>query len=391
MSDCNRNHPPGMSEADTSGFTHFMLKEIYEQSTAVQRCLTAYHQLDWCNTQAPGISPFNLNLPDTLYRQLAQVQVVACGTSRHAGLVGQYWLEQMAGIPTRVRSASEFVSAPLPLVANTLTIAITQSGETADTLAAVATERDRQSSQNPSPSWLLGITNQPESALANLVDFTLPTLAGAEIGVAATKTFLTQLVVLYCLALDLAFRQHRLTAEALCLRLAALESLPEILTTLLEQEHESIRQLAVSLAAVEDCVVIGRGVNRAIALEGALKLKETTYIHAEGYAGGEFMHGPIAMLDETVPVIVIAPAGSVYDRIIANARTIKANGTPLIGITNTLDGSAVFDHWIKIPAIEESLSPLLTVVPLQLLAYEIAVERGLNVDRPRHITKTLSG
>lgn len=371
-----------------------MLKEIYEQPDVVRRCLAAYLNHDWEGTQdAVALSsPFNLALPEQVFATVAEIQIVACGTSRHAGLIAQSWLEQLAGIPTRVRSASEFVSAPFPLTTNTLTIAITQSGETADTLAAIAVAKKRRSSSGEAvPSWLLGITNQPESSLAKVVDFTLPTLAGDEIGVAATKTFLSQLVVLCCVALEFA-RRRAPSAQQVMPLIGALRSLPNQIETILKQQHEPIQALAPTVAEVKDCIVLGRGINHAIALEGALKLKETTYIHAEGYAGGEFMHGPIALLDATVPVIAIAPDGTVYDSMLANAQTVKSNRAPLIGITNVSSPTdrAVFDHLLTVPAINEPLSPFLTVIPLQLLAYAIAVQRDLDVDRPRNITKTLT-
>ncbi|MBD2036470.1 isomerizing glutamine--fructose-6-phosphate transaminase [Leptolyngbya sp. FACHB-321] len=379
---------------DRQGFAHFMLKEIYEQPDVVRQCLAAYLKPGWDSDQDAALSssPFNLALPDELFATVSEIQLVACGTSRHASLVAQYWFEQLAGIPTRVRSASEFVSAPFPLARNTLTIAVTQSGETADTLAAIATAKRRSSPAESSlQSWLLGITNQSESSLAKAVDYTLPTLAGAEVGVAATKTFMAQLVVFCCLALEFAVRRQVLSPQQLAPTIAALRALPDQIETTLQQQHEPIQTIAQTFANVKDCIVLGRGINHAIALEGALKLKETTYIHAEGYAGGEFMHGPIALLDATVPVIAIAPAGSVYDSMLANTQKAKANGAPLIGITTVNEPAdrTVFDHPLTVPKIDEPLSPFLTVVPLQLLAYTIAVQRGLDVDRPRNITKTL--
>lgn len=382
---------------DRQGFAHFMLKEIHEQPEVVRRCLAAYLKPEWSETENLA-SPFTFGLPDELYTAVAEIQIVACGTSRHAGLVAQYWFEQLAGIPTRVRSASEFVSAPFPLTANTLTIAVTQSGETADTLAAIAVSNARRSQSNASlQSWSLGITNQSESSLTKAVDFTLPTLAGTEVGVAATKTFLAQMVVFCCLSLEFAIRRQSFSAQPLSPQqlvqtIAALRSLPDHIETILKQRREPIQTIAQTFTDVNVCIVIGRGISRAIALEGALKLKETTYIHAEGYAGGEFMHGPIALLDAKVPVIAIAPAGNVYESMLANAQKAKSNGAPLIGITNVTEPSdiAVFDHSLTVPAIDEVLSPFLTVIPLQLLAYTIAVQRGLDVDRPRNITKTLS-
>jgi glucosamine--fructose-6-phosphate aminotransferase (isomerizing) len=387
---------PGMqsSEAnpDANSFVHFMLQEIHQQPEVVRACFANYLDPQGNRSPEPGANPIRLGLPEEFLENLEQIHILACGTSRHAGLVAQYWLEQIAGIPTRVRSASEFVSAPFPFTARTLTIAITQSGETADTLAAVEQEQARRAGQVAvlQPK-LLGITNQPTSSLTQRVHQVLPTLAGAEVGVAATKTFLSQLVVLICLCLDLAYRRQTLATEPIQPLLTKLQALPEQISAVLQQAS-AIQQLAQEFVAAKSCVVLGRGVNRAIALEAALKLKETTYIHAEGYAAGEFLHGPIALLDPTIPVIAIAPTGKTYEQAIANAQKAKSHGASVIGITTTDAPVAadLFDSVLKLPAIDELLSPFLTVIPLQLLAYYIAVERGLNVDKPRHITKTLA-
>ncbi|MBD2021881.1 isomerizing glutamine--fructose-6-phosphate transaminase [Leptolyngbya sp. FACHB-36] len=347
-----------------------MLKEIYQQPEVVRTCLAHYLN---SNPDRP------FNLPDRPIPN--QIHLLACGTSWHACLIAQHWLEQIAGIPTRVRAASEFVAAPFPPTSNILTIAATQSGETADTLAAVQLARHSQ-------THLFGITNQPESSLSQIVDRTLLTHAGREIGVAATKTFLTQLLVFYCLTLDFAHQRQQLSGAQMQDAIAKLHALPDHITTLLQQDS-AIQTLAQSFATAEHCIVLGRGIQRPIALEGALKLKETTYLHAEGYAAGEFMHGPIALLDARIPVIVLAPAGSVYPDTLANVRKIKANGASVLGIV-TAGGEADFDRAIVLPSIDESLSPFLSVIPLQLLAYHLAVLRGLDVDRPRNITKTLT-
>jgi glucosamine--fructose-6-phosphate aminotransferase (isomerizing) len=354
-----------------------MLKEIFEQPEVIRTGLAHY-------VSEAAASGAAIALPAALQTAWEQIQILACGTSRHAGLVAQYWLEQLAGIPTRVRSASEFVAAPLPHLPKTLTIAITQSGETADTLAAVQLERDRQSSR------LLGITNQPQSSLTQQVDHTLLTLAGAEVGVAATKTFTAQLLVLGCLALEFAAQRSRLSSTELTQLLTGLRSLPEQMALTLERLHPVIQRLAPTLAAAQHCVVLGRGVNRAIALEGALKLKETTYIHAEGYPANEFLHGPIALLDAKIPVIVIASSGQTNDPVLTVVQKVKQTGATVIGLTTNASTAQCFDHALVLPAIDERLSPFLTVLPLQLLAYNVAIARGLNVDRPRNITKTLT-
>ncbi len=372
-----------------AGFAHLMLKEIWEQPDVVQTCLDTY-------LPAPTLPPthprsLSLPLPPLLATNLEQIHILACGTSRHAGLIAQYWFEQITGIPTRVRSASEFVAAPLPLTPATLTIAITQSGETADTIAAVKHQKSAYTSLEV-PTKLLGMTNQPDSLLTSLVDYTLLTLAGDELGVAATKTFTTQLTVLFCLLLDIAYQHQAITDDWFNQMATELRSLPQQLETILLEQEESIKQLAPGFATARNCLVLGQGVNRAIALEGALKLKETTYIHAEGYAAGEFLHGPIALLDETIPVIVIAPNDNTQQQVVHTLRRVKSHNVRAIGITTTDTSPEVlqlFDHAIMLPPTHPLLSPWLTVIPLQLLAYHIAVQKGLNVDRPRHITKTI--
>jgi len=369
-----------------------MLQEIHAQAEALRTCLATYRRsADRPSANiTPELSPFDLPfdlalLPDA---QLDQIHLLACGTSRHAALVGQYWLEQLVGIPTRVRSASEFVAAPLPLTSHTLTIAITQSGETADTLAATALQKARYAQFADSlPLKLLGITNHPASSLANSVDALLPTLAGQEIGVAATKTFTTQLMVLACLTLELAYHRQTLSPEPLYQLVAELTLLPQHIETLLREQAVTIAAISNQFAQAQHCILLGRGINRAIALEGALKLKETTYIHAEGYAAGEFLHGPIALVDANI--LVIALLSSSDPSMAAVVQRVKAHGAPVISIDTHAIPATDCDYHIPLPSVSELLSPFLTVIPLQLLAYHIAVQRGLNVDRPRHLTKTL--
>lgn len=375
---------PNASPTDKQGYPHFMLQEIHAQPEVLHTCLSTYLPPD------PSAPP--LPCPP------AQIHILASGTSRHAGLIAQYWLEQIAGIPTRVRSPSEFLSAPLPLTPNTLTIAITQSGETADTLAAAKHQKTRYTHLvDALPNPLCGITNHPHSTLATIVDRLLPTLAGTETGVAATKTFTAQLAVLACLSLELANQLHAIGRDEWQQLTSELRSLPSQIQTILEQQ-QSIQAIARKLASAKHCIVLGQGVNRAIALEGALKLKETTYIHAEGYAAGEFLHGPIALLEPGIPVIAIlipskgadSAPDSTSEQVLATLRRVKSHSVPVIGITTTASHSQLFDHSILLPAIDERLSPFLTVIPLQLLAYYIALERGLNIDQPRNITKTVT-
>jgi glucosamine--fructose-6-phosphate aminotransferase (isomerizing) len=363
------------------GFPHYMLKEIHEQPQAAQTCLTHY----FSGSLSSAILPILANLNE--------VHILACGTSYHAGLIAQYWIEQLANIPVRIRSGSEFQTAPLPMTANTLTIGITQSGETADTLTAIALDKQRRLAQTSTfQPRLLGITNQSGSALSHLVDSTLLTFAGTEIGVAATKTFVNQLIVCFYLSLELAMRCQVISPEKIKAYFAELSALPEKIRGVLALETQ-IKQIAEEWVNQRHCIVLGRGVNQAIALEGALKLKETTYLHAEGYSTGEFMHGSIALLDGSVPVIAIAPTDSTHTAMVATLRQVKSHGSPITGILTDdapPETIALCDHVLMVPAIAHPLFPILSVIPLQLLAYHIAVQRGLNVDKPRNITKTLS-
>jgi len=288
---------------EKQGFKHFMLKEIYEQPRVVRAGLEAYLNNDWHPADLSGM-PIKLGLPAELLEDLEQIQIVACGTSWHAGLVGKYLLEQLAGIPTMVQYASEFRYAPPPLTANTLTIGVTQSGETADTLAALAMEQQRRLGQLPKfQPRLLGITNRPESSLAALAGQIIDIHAGIEIGVAATKTFIAQLLAFYCLALDLSYRRQTLSLKRLEAILNGLRQLPALMELILEFQERYIKELTHQFTYTQDFIFIGRGINFPIALEGALKLKEVSYIHAEGYPAGELKHGPLALLDSKVPVV----------------------------------------------------------------------------------------
>jgi glucosamine--fructose-6-phosphate aminotransferase (isomerizing) len=371
---------------EKQGFKHFMLKEIYEQPGVVRDCLEAYFP-------ASSETPVNLDLPADFYADLEQIQIVACGTSWHAALVGKYLLEQLAGIPTQVQYASEFRYAPSPLTPHTLTIGVTQSGETADTLAALSMEKDRrQGKEAKYQVRLLGITNRPESSLGNMVANIINTHGGIEIGVAATKTFVAQLMAFYALALDLAYRRQEISDSRFEEILTGLRQLPGEIEAILETQELYIEHLVHDFSETKDFIFIGRGINFPIALEGALKLKEISYIHAEGYPAGEMKHGPIALLDAKVPVVAIAVPGSVYEKVISNAQEAKARDSRLIGITSVKDGEAaeIFNDLIPVSEVEEILSPILTVIPLQLLAYHIAARRGLDVDQPRNLAKSVT-
>ncbi|QIR38728.1 glutamine--fructose-6-phosphate transaminase (isomerizing) [Tolypothrix sp. PCC 7910] len=377
---------------EKQGFKHFMLKEIYEQPGVVRASLEAYFNND-ANAAGASQSPINLGLPESFYADIEQIQIVACGTSWHAALVGKYLLEQLAGISTQVHYASEYRYAPSPLIANTLIIGVTQSGETADTLAALAMEKERrQGKEAKYQARLLGITNRPESSLGHLVPHIINTLAGIEIGVAATKTFVAQLMAFYALALDLAAHRQSISPDKIAEIIEGLRQIPKEIEATLETQESLTEQLAHQFAETQDFIFLGRGINFPIALEGALKLKEISYIHAEGYPAGEMKHGPIALLDAKVPVVAIAVPGSVYEKVISNAQEAKARDSRLIGVTPVKDGEAaeIFNDLLPVPTVDELLSPIVSVIPLQLLAYHIAARRGLDVDQPRNLAKSVT-
>jgi glucosamine--fructose-6-phosphate aminotransferase (isomerizing) len=381
--------------ADKRSFRHFMLKEIHEQPETA--ALWVARHLPPIGEQAPHAgSLVALPLDEGVYEGVERIQILACGTSRHAAQVGAYLLEQLAGIPTSVFYASEFRYAPPPLGPHTLTIGVTQSGETADTLAALAMEQQRRELV-ADPAYaprLLGITNRPESSLGRLVPHILDIGAGIEVGVAATKTFLGQLLAFYGLALAFAERRGGGATghgpEQLRQLVAGLRALPEQLRQLVDDHDRRCEQLAHLFADTQDVIFLGRGINFPIALEGALKLKEISYIHAEGYPAGEMKHGPIALLDAKVPVVSIAVPGTVFDKVLSNAQEAKARDAQLIGVAPDCPDAELFDTLLPVPVVDELLSPLLTVIPMQLLSYHIAAHRGLDVDQPRNLAKSVT-
>ena len=377
---------------EKQGFKHFMLKEIYEQPGVVRTCLETYLDTEW--DASSGQSPIRLDLPDILLDDLQHIQILACGTSWHAALVGKYLLEQISGIPTFVQYASEFRYAPAPLMPNTLTIGVTQSGETADTLAALDMEQTRRmaTGEDLYAARMLGITNRADSSLGRLVPHIVETMAGIEIGVAATKTFVAQLMAFYFLSLDLAYRRQSISNERIAEIIEGLRQLPAQLEQVLESQERYVEELSHDFSETQDFIFVGRGINYPIALEGALKLKEISYIHAEGYPAGEMKHGPIALLDEKVPVVAIATKGTVYEKVLSNAQEAKARDARLIGVVpmNEEEAEETFDALLPVPDVDELLSPILTVVPVQLLSYHIAERRGLDVDQPRNLAKSVT-
>ena len=373
--------------ADKRHFRHFMLKEIHEQPETAALWV-ARHLPAGLPAERPVALPFD----DSFYSGIERIEILACGTSRHAALVGAHLLEQFAGIPTAVHYASEFRYSPPPLAPNTLTIGVTQSGETADTLAALAMEADRRQ-RHPDASFAsrqLGVTNRPESSLSRQVPHILDIGAGIEVGVAATKTFLGQLLAFYGLTLAFAAQRRQRSAEEIQALADALRGLPQQLQDLVHLHDKRSEGLAPRFADTQDVIFLGRGINYPIALEGALKLKEISYIHAEGYPAGEMKHGPIALLDSNVPVVSIAVPGTVFEKVLSNAQEAKARDAQLIGVAPPGPDTDLFDELLPVPEVSEWISPLLTVVPMQLLSYHIAAHRGLDVDQPRNLAKSVT-
>ncbi|HEX8829807.1 MAG TPA: glutamine--fructose-6-phosphate transaminase (isomerizing), partial [Longimicrobium sp.] len=316
--------------------------------------------------------------------ELERIIILGCGTSWHSGLIGEYMLEDIARVPTDVEYASEFRYRRPVVEPNTLVIAISQSGETADTLWAMREARQQGATA-------LGIVNAVGSTIARETDAGIYLHAGPEIGVASTKAFTSQVEVLAMLTVHLGRLRGTLTASRGREIVRALQQLPEQVARLLTQEEE-IKKLAEEYKDSRNFLYLGRGYNFPAALEGALKLKEISYIHAEGYPAAEMKHGPIALIDENMPVVVIAPKDAVYDKVRSNIDEVKARGGCIIGVISEDDTELeqVVEHVIRIPRTHDALTPILASVPLQLLAYHIAVLRGANVDQPRNLAKSVT-
>jgi len=360
------------------GYPHFMLKEICEQAETVRSTLRGRLLFSEGSARLNG-----LNLTPAECARIRRIVIVACGTSWHSGLVGRHVIEELAGIPVSVEYASEFRYRRLLRVPGTLTIAISQSGETADTLEALRVAKG-------AGSTVVGIVNVVGSTIARESDGGIYLHAGPEIGVASTKAFTSQLVALMLLGLYLG-RQRGLAAEEGRRVVEQLAGLPDLVARALALEDE-VARLAERYADSTNALYLGRGVNFPVALEGALKLKEISYIHAEGYPAAEMKHGPIALIDANMPVVFLAPKDDVYAKVVSNMQEVRARGGRIIVITSEGNGDLrhLVDHQLCVPAAAPLLSPLLTVIPLQLLAYHIAVRRGCDVDRPRNLAKSVT-
>ncbi len=359
-------------------YPHFMLKEICEQPDSVRATLRGRLLPDEGTARLDG-----LNLPPARCARVQRIVILGCGTSWHAGLVGRHVLEDLTGIPVSVEYASEYrYRKPLRLP-GTLTVAISQSGETADTLEALRAAK-------AAGSTVIGIVNVVGSTIAREADGGIYLHAGPEIGVASTKAFTSQLVALLLFALYLG-RQRGLALAAGRTLVRELERLPDLVGRTLELEP-AVRALAERHGDARNALYLGRGVNFPVALEGALKLKEISYVHAEGYPAAEMKHGPIALIDENTPVVFVAPKDPVYAKVVSNMQEVKARGGRVVAITSEGNGDLrrLADHQLSVPATLPLLSPVLTVIPLQLLAYHIAVLRGCDVDRPRNLAKSVT-
>jgi glutamine---fructose-6-phosphate transaminase (isomerizing) len=366
--------------AERGGYKHFMLKEIFEQPSVMQDVIAG--RID----RGAGIVaiPELANLFEGNRPRFDRIAIIACGTSLHAGMVGKYLIESLARLPVAVDLASEFRYRGPLIDDRTLVVPISQSGETADTLAALALARERGAP-------VLGIVNVVGSSIARAATATLYTHAGPEIGVASTKAFTAQLAALALLALDLAGRFGTIDRAELSARVAELTHLPQLLKQVLDGAP-LVRSIAEEISNASHVLFIGRGTNYPIALEGALKLKEISYLHAEGFAAGELKHGPIALIDQGVPVVAVVPRDAMHAKVLSNIEEVRARGAKVIAVANPGDAEVgkAASHVIAIPEASALLTPILAALPLQLLAYYVADHKGTDVDQPRNLAKSVT-
>ena len=361
------------------GYKHFMLKEIHEQPDVIRNFLSGK-----LHSATEPIKLDEVKLDKSKLKNLNRIQVVACGTSLHAALVGKYIIEELCEIPVDVEASSEYIYRKTVTDEHTLVIGVSQSGETADTLTAVKQSKARG-------SHILIITNRPDSAMAREADSLVPVNAGIEVSVAATKSYVAQLMAFYALALHLAEIKESADKEEIKTIKNELLLLPQKIELLLTKT-DKIQKCARMYSSSKNFIFIARGINYATALEGALKLKEISYINATGYPAGELKHGPIAMLDETLPVLSIMMSGKVYEKILSNAQESKARNARMIALTDSTDEKLdeLFDYVLNVPHVHELISPIMAIVPLQLLAYHIAEFLGKDVDQPRNLAKSVT-
>ncbi len=361
------------SAVDKGDYDHFMLKEIYEQPRVLEKTLNAY------------LHEGTLTLPSLPWKSLSRLTISACGTAYYAGLVAKYWFEKFARLSVDIDIASEFRYRTPPLADKGVSLFISQSGETIDTLAAI--EYAKSQGQT-----IVSIVNVPESSMARCSDVLLLTQAGPEIGVATTKAFTAQLVVLALMALEAGHKRGILSDQEFKDKLFELRFVPALCEKVLLQAGQ-IKTIAQSLVDAKDVLFLGRGTSYALALEGALKLKEISYIHAEGYAAGEMKHGPIALLEPTLPVVVVAPYDDLFEKTVSNIREVVARGAPLIVLTDTKGAPQLAPlslHHLILPETSPLLSPLVYTPPLQLLSYYTGLLKGTDVDQPRNLAKSVT-
>ncbi len=368
-----------LEQIEKGGYDHFMLKEIYEQPNVIKDTYRGRLLANEGIIQMAGVED---NLEKFLHAQ--RILIVACGTSWHAGLVAEYIIEEFTRIPVEVEYASEFRYRNPIINASDVVIAISQSGETADTLAAIKLAKEKG-------AFVFGVCNVVGSSISRETHAGAYTHAGPEIGVASTKAFTTQITVLTMLALRLAKAKGTLSNSDFHRYLQELEVIPEKVLEALDC-NERAKEIAATFNDAHNCLYFGRGYNFPVALEGALKLKEISYIHAEGYPAAEMKHGPIALIDEHMPVVVIAPKQGHYDKVVSNIQEIKSRSGKIVAVVTKGDTQVkdLADHVIEIPETSDALSPLITTIPLQLLSYHIAVMRGCNVDQPRNLAKSVT-
>ena len=368
-----------LEQIEKGGFDHFMLKEIYEQPDAITDTYRGRLLADEGIISMAGVD-------DNLERFLnaRRILIVACGTSWHAGLVSEYLFEDLARIPVEVEYASEFRYRNPIIYPDDVVIAISQSGETADTMAAIKLAKEKG-------AFVFGVCNVVGSSISRETHAGAYTHAGPEIGVASTKAFTTQITILALIALKLAKSKGTISKSSFQMHLQELETIPQKISTALNS-NELIQEVAYRYKDARNCIYLGRGYNFPVALEGALKLKEISYIHAEGYPAAEMKHGPIALIDEEMPVVVIATRKGHYEKVVSNIQEIKSRKGKIIAVVTEGDTSVreLADHVIEVPDTIESLSPLLNTIPLQLLSYHIAVMLGKNVDQPRNLAKSVT-
>jgi glucosamine--fructose-6-phosphate aminotransferase (isomerizing) len=368
-----------LSEIEKGGFDHFMLKEINEQPKAIIDTLRGRLKLNQGIIKLSGIDN-NINA----FTSANKITIIGCGTSWHAGLVGEYIFEHISRIPVEVEYASEFRYRNPIINQNDIVIAISQSGETADTLAAMKLAKERG-------AFVFGICNVVGSSITRLSHSGSYTHAGPEIGVASTKAFTTQITVLYLMALKIAKSKGVISKSVFNKHLVELNIIPKKIEIALNL-NDKIEKIAEAIKDSKNCLYLGRGFNFPVALEGALKLKEISYIHAEGYPAAEMKHGPIALIDENMPTVVIATSKGHYEKVVSNIREIQSRKGKIIAIVTEGDKDVkeIADYYIEVPETIESLTPLITTIPLQLLSYHIAVKLGKNVDQPRNLAKSVT-